>query len=84
MATSSGVSRRYASPGAGFHHTGSAVSQASRRSGGLCTLLLAERTRDMRALGINHVQIRLRSRSVEELRDQMTAWHEEVAPLLNA
>jgi probable F420-dependent oxidoreductase len=45
--------------------------------------LLAERTRDMRALGINHVQIRLRSRSVEELQDQMTAWHEEVAPLLN-
>ena len=46
--------------------------------------LLAERTREMRALGINHVQIRLRSRSVDELLDQMTAWHEEVAPLLNA
>jgi probable F420-dependent oxidoreductase len=45
---------------------------------------LAASTRAVRDLGVNHVQIKLRSRSVDELLDQMSAWHEQVAPLLNA
>ena len=45
--------------------------------------MLAERTRELRPMGVTHVQIKLRSRSVDELVEQMTAWHEEVAPLLN-
>ena len=45
--------------------------------------LLAERTREWKALGVNHLQIRFRNRSVDELCDQMDAWYRDVAPLLN-
>jgi hypothetical protein len=33
-------------------------------------------------MGVSHVQMRFPSRSVEELCDQMTAFGEEVGPLL--
>ncbi len=44
---------------------------------------LAERMREWKAVGVNHLQIRFRNRSVEELCDQMDAWYAGVAPLLN-
>jgi probable F420-dependent oxidoreductase len=43
---------------------------------------LAERLRELRALGVSHVQLRFRSRALAELLDQMEAFHAEVAPLL--
>jgi probable F420-dependent oxidoreductase len=36
-----------------------------------------------RQLGVRHIQLRLRSRSENELLDQMDAFHQEVAPLLS-
>jgi probable F420-dependent oxidoreductase len=43
---------------------------------------LAERLQDYRSLGVRHVQLRFRSRSLDELMDQMEAFSREVAPLL--
>jgi probable F420-dependent oxidoreductase len=43
----------------------------------------AEGLRDLAAVGVNHVQIRLRSRTVEELCDQLDAFGAEVLPLIN-
>jgi probable F420-dependent oxidoreductase len=45
--------------------------------------MIAERMREWKAMGVNHLQIRFRNRSVEELCDQMDAWYSGVAPLLN-
>ncbi|MGA4538397.1 TIGR03619 family F420-dependent LLM class oxidoreductase [Uniformispora flossi] len=44
---------------------------------------IAERMREMGEIGVNHLQVRFRNRSLTELQDQMSAWHTEVAPLLN-
>jgi hypothetical protein len=44
---------------------------------------IAEKLRAFRPLGVNHLQIRLRARSLEEFLDQMDAFHTRVAPLLN-
>ena len=35
-------------------------------------------------MGVSHMQIRFRNRSLEELLDQMDAFHRDVAPLLDA
>ncbi|MCU1455028.1 MAG: F420-dependent oxidoreductase [Acidimicrobiales bacterium] len=43
---------------------------------------IAESMRDMSALGVNHLQVRFRSRCLAEQLEQMSAWHEQVAPLL--
>ena len=43
----------------------------------------AEGLRELAAVGVNHVQIRLRSRSVDELCDQLDAFGAEVLPLLD-
>ncbi|MBW2496186.1 MAG: hypothetical protein JRF61_02835 [Deltaproteobacteria bacterium] len=43
---------------------------------------LAERLHDYQSLGVNHAQLRFRTRSLEELLDQMEAVHRDVAPLL--
>jgi probable F420-dependent oxidoreductase len=45
---------------------------------------IAARMREMRDLGVNHLQIRFRNRSLTELLDQMDAWHTDVAPLLDS
>jgi probable F420-dependent oxidoreductase len=39
--------------------------------------------RELAAVGVNHVQVRLRSRSVDELCDQLDAFGAEVLPLVN-
>ena len=44
---------------------------------------IAERLREFAAMGVGHIQIRFRSRSVDELLDQMDAFAGEVAPALN-
>jgi probable F420-dependent oxidoreductase len=44
---------------------------------------LAARLRSMHDLGVNHVQLRFRTRSCSELLDQMDAWAADAAPLLN-
>jgi probable F420-dependent oxidoreductase len=44
---------------------------------------IAEDAREWRDLGVQHLQIRFRSRSVEEQCDQMARFGAEVAPLLN-
>jgi probable F420-dependent oxidoreductase len=44
---------------------------------------LAERLREFAAMGVNHLQVRFRNRSLNELLDQMDAFGTEVAPLLN-
>ena len=44
---------------------------------------IAEQIRGFADLGVNHAQIRFRSRSLDELLDQMDAFHAEVAPHLN-
>ena len=44
---------------------------------------LAERLREFGAMGVNHLQVRFRNRSLAELLDQMDAFAAEVAPLLN-
>jgi probable F420-dependent oxidoreductase len=43
---------------------------------------LAERLYDYRSIGVRHVQLRFRSRSLDELLDQMEAFHQEVSPLM--
>ena len=43
----------------------------------------AERLRELKDVGVNHVQIRLRSRSADELCDQLDAFGAEVLPLVN-
>jgi probable F420-dependent oxidoreductase len=45
---------------------------------------IAERLRELGAMGVNHVQVRFRNRSLQELLDQMDAFGAEVAPLLDA
>jgi probable F420-dependent oxidoreductase len=44
---------------------------------------IAERLREFAVMGVNHVQVRFRNRSLDELLDQMDAFGTEVAPLLN-
>lgn len=44
---------------------------------------LAAPLRDMKKLGVNHCGVRFRSRSCDELIDQIDAFGSEVAPLLN-
>jgi probable F420-dependent oxidoreductase len=44
---------------------------------------IAERLRELGAMGVNHVQVRFRNRSLQELLDQMDAFGTEVAPLLD-
>lgn len=44
---------------------------------------VAERIRQFKDLGVNHVQVRPRSRTLEELCDQLAALGAEVIPLLN-
>jgi hypothetical protein len=44
---------------------------------------IAERMRVMQPLGVNHLQVRFRSRGVAEHLEQMSAWYEDVAPLLD-
>lgn len=44
--------------------------------------LLAERLNEFGAMGVSHLQIRFRNRSLLELLDQMDAFHSEVAPHL--
>jgi hypothetical protein len=34
-------------------------------------------------MGVSHLQVRFRNRSLAELLDQMDAFHADVAPLLN-
>lgn len=43
---------------------------------------LAGKLRELAEMGVSHAQVRLRSRSLEELLDQMDAFGSEVAPLL--
>lgn len=43
---------------------------------------IAERLNEFGAMGVNHLQIRFRSRSLEELLDQMDAFNRDVAPHL--
>jgi probable F420-dependent oxidoreductase len=44
---------------------------------------LAESLREFAGMGVDHVQVRFRNRSLDELLDQMDAFGTEVAPLLN-
>ncbi|MET0739122.1 MAG: LLM class F420-dependent oxidoreductase, partial [Acidimicrobiales bacterium] len=44
---------------------------------------VAERIRELRELGVNHVQIRPRSRTRDEFCDQLAAIGRDVLPLLN-
>jgi alkanesulfonate monooxygenase SsuD/methylene tetrahydromethanopterin reductase-like flavin-dependent oxidoreductase (luciferase family) len=44
---------------------------------------LADRLRAFGAMGVNHLQVRFRNRSLDELLDQMDAFATDVAPLLN-
>ena len=44
---------------------------------------VAERLRRYRKLGVNHMQLRFRSRSADELTEQIEQFGREVAPLLN-
>lgn len=41
---------------------------------------IADRLNDFGAMGVSHLQIRFRSRSLSELLDQMDAFHRDVAP----
>jgi probable F420-dependent oxidoreductase len=43
---------------------------------------VADSLREFGAMGVNHLQVRLRSRSIDELCDQMEAFGSEVGPLL--
>jgi hypothetical protein len=43
---------------------------------------IAESLREIGAMGCSHIQVRLRSRSVDELLDQMDIFAAEVSPLL--
>ncbi|MGW0664866.1 TIGR03619 family F420-dependent LLM class oxidoreductase [Streptodolium elevatio] len=44
---------------------------------------IAEHMHTLREMGVNHLQIRFRNRSLTELLDQMSTWHQDIAPLLN-
>jgi hypothetical protein len=44
---------------------------------------VAESLREFGAMGVNHLQIRFKSRSLGELLDQMDSFGADVAPLLN-
>ncbi|MFG2532337.1 TIGR03619 family F420-dependent LLM class oxidoreductase [Streptomyces sp. NPDC048516] len=44
---------------------------------------IAESLREYRAMGVDQIQVRFRSRGCDELRDQMAAFGTDVAPLLN-
>jgi probable F420-dependent oxidoreductase len=44
--------------------------------------MLAERLNEFGAMGVSHLQIRFRNRSLQELLDQMDAFHRDVAPHL--
>jgi hypothetical protein len=44
--------------------------------------VLVERLNEFGAMGVSHLQIRFRNRSLEELLDQMDAFHTGVAPHL--
>ena len=44
---------------------------------------IAEKIRELGEMGVDHVQVRPRSRTLDELLDQMDAFGSEVAPLLN-
>ena len=48
------------------------------------THLHSHTTMSFADLGVNHAQIRFRARSLDELLDQMDAFHAEVAPHLGA
>jgi probable F420-dependent oxidoreductase len=43
---------------------------------------IADRLNDFGAMGVSHLQVRFRSRSLSELLDQMDAFHRDVAPNL--
>jgi probable F420-dependent oxidoreductase len=45
--------------------------------------LIADGLREFGAMGVTHLQVRFRSRSLDELLDQMTAFGAQVGPLLN-
>ena len=45
---------------------------------------IAERLREFGGMGVNHLQVRFRNRSLQELLDQLDAFGAEVAPLLDA
>lgn len=45
---------------------------------------IAESLRELRAMGVSHCGVRFRTRSCDELCDQIAAFAAEVAPLLNA
>ena len=44
--------------------------------------VIAERLNEFGAMGVSHLQVRFRNRSLQELLDQMDAFHSEVAPHL--
>lgn len=44
--------------------------------------LLAEKLNEFGAMGVSHVQVRFRNRSLQELLDQLDAFHRDVAPHL--
>lgn len=44
---------------------------------------IASSLRELGDMGVSHVQVRFRNRSLQELLDQMEAFHADVAPLLN-
>jgi probable F420-dependent oxidoreductase len=43
---------------------------------------IAERLNDFASMGVSHIQVRFRNRSLQELLDQMEAFHTDVAPNL--
>ncbi|MEX0666509.1 MAG: TIGR03619 family F420-dependent LLM class oxidoreductase [Acidimicrobiia bacterium] len=45
--------------------------------------MIAERLNEFGAMGVSHLQVRFRNRSLQELLDQMDAFHAEVAPHLH-
>ncbi len=45
--------------------------------------MIAERLNEFGAMGVSHLQIRFRNRSLQELLDQMDAFHRDVAPHLS-
>jgi hypothetical protein len=44
--------------------------------------LIAERLNEFAVMGVSHLQVRFRNRSLDELLDQMDAFHRDVAPHL--
>ena len=45
--------------------------------------MIAERLNEFGAMGVSHLQVRFRNRSLQELLDQMDAFHTGVAPHLH-